>query len=171
MRTCASCRFDNVAEAQFCASCGTALAVPSAAVVPGAVAGAAPGQRPVEASPPCAVCGARPTVSTPIAWSLGLVIFLHHQRIGEDLCRDCGTHYARRYLDRTLMLGWWWVLGFITNLIFIGFDVVALVRYRMLAEPKHPGGVRQYLDPGRPLWQRPGIYVVIVAVVVLRIIS
>ncbi len=79
-------------------------------------------------------------------------------------CRDCGRNVGRSYLDKTLILGWWGVLSFFFNFAHIFTDAGALEKLRSLPEPSG-GNPAQRLSPGRPIYQRAGIYVVLAIVV------
>lgn len=81
-------------------------------------------------------------------------------------CRDCGKAIYRTAMNHTLLAGWWGVISFFANLFFIGQNLVALAKLRGLGEPQRAPG-QAFLPPGKPLYQRPGIFVGLLVVTVV----
>jgi hypothetical protein len=90
---------------------------------------------------PCVVCGMVPTRTMPIRRGVGLLVLMRCVTITKPLCKHHGRQIARQYLTKTLMFGWWSVVGLFVNVFMIVSDLKALSAYRDLPDPAQPGSV------------------------------
>ncbi|MBO0854229.1 MAG: hypothetical protein J2P18_10720 [Nocardia sp.] len=90
-------------------------------------------------------------------------------------CRDCGMATYRKMTVESLWLGWWGIISSIVNPIMMLANLGPRGRILELGAPI-PGSPRPPMDPGKPLYQRPGflapliIFALPVLVLILLII-
>ncbi len=156
--------FPNPATGPYGAPAGGPYRGPAAGPYAGVAAPPSPsGSAPTDC---CRVCGATPALPVMFTQGIGMVMARRTFTARGPFCRDCGRNVGRSYLDKTLMLGWWGVLSFFLNFAHILTDAGALAKLRSLPEPTG-GNPTQRLHPGRPIYQRAGVYVVLGIVVVV----
>ena len=70
------------------------------------------------------------------------------------LCRDHGRELTRQFLRKTMIQGWWEVIGVFVNSWIVARDIAVLRAYGALAPPSglpwanRPGGVLPPVDGG-----------------------
>ncbi|GAB2851478.1 hypothetical protein GCM10027176_63080 [Actinoallomurus bryophytorum] len=76
-------------------------------------------------------------------------------------CRDCGLHTFRRQTTKTLAGGWCSIGALVATPIFLLMNIVARGKVANLPapQPRADGRGQAPLDPGPPVFQRPGAYV------------
>jgi hypothetical protein len=76
-------------------------------------------------------------------------------------CRDCGTHTFRRQTTKTLALGWCSIGAIIITPFFLLMNISARGKVADLPapQPRMDGRGQRPLDPGPPVFHRPGAYV------------
>jgi hypothetical protein len=101
---------------------------------------------------------------------MAYVFAANFEQVEGSFCRDCAQHVGRRSQNRTLLFGWWGILSFFRNLAYVFGNAKQLRTIGQLATPTTPISddppdpnrrpVRQTsgapLDPGRPVFLRPG---------------
>jgi hypothetical protein len=118
----------------------------------------------------CQNCGAHPAVRTSFqsVTSIAIVYVISTNR--GWFCRSCGLATFRQRTNRSLLAGWWGV-GVIGIPILALFNWGRLRKVLRLAPPQPTPGVhaplRAPLDPGKPVWQRPGAIVAAVVLIAL----
>jgi hypothetical protein len=117
-----------------------------------------PGEVPQPPLPRCEVCGGTPAERLDFKTVLGIIIYGQIRSHRGVLCRDCGLSSFRRLTNQTLLAGWWSVVGFFMNIAAVINNWNQWRMLRRLAPPTRSG---QYppLPAGRPLYQRPGVFV------------
>jgi hypothetical protein len=106
----------------------------------------------------CQVCDATPAIPVRFLGHQGMVLLYRQIRYRGTFCRDCGCSVFRTVMNRTLLVGWWGIISAFLNLYAIIVNLGEWNRLRGLAEPVRMSG-RAALDPGRPLFLRPGAWV------------
>jgi hypothetical protein len=72
---------------------------------------------------------------------------------------------SREVLNKTLLTGWWGLISFFTNWYAVFVDTKALWRFRNMPEPTGTPQ-RPPLARGKALYQRAGVYVAVVAMLI-----
>jgi hypothetical protein len=120
----------------------------------------------------CRLCGSGPAAPATFRAVVGAV-FMHTMWTAHGpYCRDCGLHTFRRQTTKTLTGGWCSIGAIILTPIFLLMNISSRGKVAGLPAPQpHPGG-HAPLDPGPPVFQRPGAYVypVLASFLVLAII-
>src|SRR5215472_761760 len=105
----------------------------------------------------CRVCGATPAQQVFFRQHIGIVLVWINRRYGGWLCRTCATGLFRRTMSNTLLTGWWGLLSaFLINPITIVYNLVERFRVSRMTEPVLGDPTRKPMDPGRPVFLRPG---------------
>lgn len=114
----------------------------------------------------CQVCEATPAIPVRLLSHQGMIVLYRQITYRGIFCRDCGLSLFRRVMNRTLLVGWWGIISFFLNSYAILVDLVAWTKLRALAEPVRMSG-KPPLDPGRPVFLRPGLWVTAAAIAIL----
>jgi hypothetical protein len=129
---------------------------------------AEPQAEPQPESGGCVQCGRTPTADVDLRANTGLVLKRRVSRITGPFCRACGMARFREQMDHTLRLGWWGVTSFFSNFAAVYANLRSWSALRRLDPPTgEPAPPASPLDPGRPLYLRPGIYVLLVALMAI----
>ncbi len=96
---------------------------------------------------PCVVCGRAPTRSESIRRHVGIIVMQRFVKLQQPLCREHGIEITNTYLRKTMIEGWWGFISFFVNFGVVASDLVVLVRYRALDEPRDIG---RFLPPPTP---------------------
>ncbi|WP_194289677.1 hypothetical protein [Nocardia macrotermitis] len=113
----------------------------------------------------CAHCGATPAAAVTIRGHRGFIVFMQFLRMSGPFCRDCGLSTYRRMTVESAWLGWWGVASSIINPITMLINLAAYNSISKLAPPL-PGMPGRPMDPGKPLFQRPGALGLLIPIVV-----
>lgn len=174
--TCRFCGADAPVEARRCPSCGKRLAAvravtPADEVAEEVPAPGAPDAAEPEAADPeaadadqivlpefgCYQCFREPAADVELRSNTGLVLGRRYSLVEGRFCRDCGLALYRKHMNHTLLLGWWGIISFFTNFAAIFKNIKGWGVIRSLDAPS--GQAEQPpLEPGRPMYARPGIY-------------
>jgi hypothetical protein len=101
----------------------------------------------------------------------GLVLLFRTETFGGRHCRDCGIAKFRDTTNYTLIAGWWGLISFFVNWVFLIANVVSRRKVNALTRPVRVPGSPPPLDAGRALWKRAGIWVPIGAIVLASVSS
>lgn len=118
----------------------------------------------------CQVCGAQPAAAMVLRQHMGFAVFWMNRRFRLVCCRDCGLAFFRQKQNLTLLTGWWGLAsGLILNWVTIIFNLVQRGTATRLPVPVRPaGGIP--LDPGRPVYLRPGMVLACIAAMLLIVV-
>ncbi len=83
-----------------------------------------------------------PAKEIPVRRQIGMLFVRSTVYSSALLCREHGVKYARWFLIRTCIQGWWGVISFFVNFIAIATDLAAIAQYRRLAPPEGAEVVR-----------------------------
>ena len=127
----------------------------------------APNPAPVGAV--CRLCGSQPAVAATFVQSTGMGLLWRKQTFDGPFCHLCGTATFRDRMNRTLLTGWWGVISFFANFIFVGANLSAFRAVSRLgsAHPTSLSDGRQPLATGASLWHRAGIWVSLAALLIV----
>lgn len=72
----------------------------------------------------CQSCGSQAeTRNVTFNQNIGLLVIRFPSVVQGHLCKRCVHHYFWRMTGVSLVLGWWGIISFITNIIFIAGNV------------------------------------------------
>jgi hypothetical protein len=93
----------------------------------------------------------------------GRLLWMVHKTNKGPFCRDCGTALLRHHQNSTLLQGWFGIFSFFITPITLLLNVGPWVKVRALGPPQRDPSVESRipapLDPGKPIFRRPGPYV------------
>jgi hypothetical protein len=109
----------------------------------------------------CRICGSGPAAPATFRAVVGAVFMHTIWTAHGPYCRDCGLHTFRRQTTKTLTGGWCSVGAIVLTPIFLLMNIVARGKVAGLPapQPRMDGRGQAPLDPGPPVFQRPGAYV------------
>ena len=124
----------------------------------------------------CRICGSAPAARATFRGVVGAVFMHTIWTANGPFCRDCGLHTFRRQTTKSLTGGWCSVGAIVLTPIFLLLNAIARGKVAGLPAPRRymRAQAQAPLDPGPPLFQRPGAYVypaLILVLVTLLIIS
>ncbi|MFJ7590139.1 hypothetical protein ACIQZO_22680 [Streptomyces sp. NPDC097617] len=113
----------------------------------------------------CRLCGAWPAAHATVRGHQGMIVLMRFLSLRGPFCRDCGLATYRRMSSDTLWQGWWGPLSLFITPVTLLMNLGPRAAFRKLAPPA--GGHRPALDPGRPLWRRPPVLLLLVPLLLL----
>jgi hypothetical protein len=121
----------------------------------------------------CDHCGSSPAAEVTLRYETGLLLWRTRHWIDTKVCRCCGIALFRRMQNRTLLTGWWGIISFFVNWTTLARNLAARRKIGRLPEPRPNPDVAAALpgpmDPGRPVYLRPGLLVLAVVVAWLAV--
>jgi hypothetical protein len=120
----------------------------------------------------CKLCGSTPAANMTIHEHNGRLLWMVHKTNKGPFCRDCGTALLRHHQNNTLFQGWFGIFSFFITPVTLLLNLGAWRKVKALGPPQRDPNVQSKipapLNPGKPLFRRPGPYVgaAVVAVVV-----
>ncbi|MGI5225991.1 hypothetical protein [Actinoallomurus sp. CA-142502] len=106
----------------------------------------------------CRLCGSGPAANATFRAVVGAVVMHTIWTASGPYCRDCGLHTFRRLTAKTLTGGWCSVQSIVMTPIFLLMNVSSRSNVANLPAPQPQGDGRAPLDPGPPVFHRPGAY-------------
>jgi hypothetical protein len=110
----------------------------------------------------CRLCGSVPAADVKFRSNTGMVLMWQMKTYPGPFCRDCGTATFRRAMNHTLMLGWFGLISFFANLVFVAMNLAGRAKLAVLGAPTR--GTKIPLPKGRSLFRQAGVYVAVLAV-------
>jgi hypothetical protein len=107
----------------------------------------------------CRLCGSGPAAQATFRAVVGAVFMHTIWTAPGPYCRDCGLHTFRRQTTKTLTGGWCSIGAIVLTPIFLLMNLSSRSNVAKLPAPQPSGDGRAPLDPGPPVFQRPGAYV------------
>ncbi|MFF1639012.1 hypothetical protein ACFVXA_15470 [Streptomyces sp. NPDC058246] len=132
----------------------------------------APGQNPYASAggyapappltPACRICATQPAGDMTIRQHTGLLVAMRFSKMEGPFCRSCATAIHREMTTKTLAGGWWSPvsLALFTPLTLL-WNLYVRTKIRKLAHPTTPSPTGVVMDQGKPVFQRPLAYVVL----------
>ena len=111
----------------------------------------------------CRFCGSAPAMMATVHEHNGYLVMFQHKRLAGPYCRSCGIAVLRRMTNATMLRGWLGIFSFVITPATLVINFVTWLRIRALP-PRAEGPVAP-IDPGAPLYMRPGVYVYSVAMI------
>ncbi|WP_345458109.1 hypothetical protein [Actinoallomurus oryzae] len=106
----------------------------------------------------CRLCGSAPAVQATFRAVVGAVFMHTIWTAPGPYCRDCGLHTFRRQTAKSLTGGWCSIGAIVLTPIFVLMNLSSRSNVAKLPAPQPQGDGRAPLDPGPPVFQRPGAY-------------
>lgn len=116
----------------------------------------------------CRFCGGYPAVEATVRGHQGMIILMRFLKLRGPFCRTCGIASVRDMTSKSLWQGWWGVGSSIINPITMLMNIGPMQKFKSLPEPQ-PGPGRP-MDPGKPLFQRPAMLMLLVPFAVIALI-
>lgn len=116
----------------------------------------------------CTLCGGFPAVQATVRGHQGFLVMMKFLKRKGSFCRTCGIATHREMTTKTLWQGWWGIGSFIITPITVLLNLSPRSKFNKLPAPT--GGVRPPLDPGRPIFARPGAFGALIPVLVVILI-
>jgi hypothetical protein len=104
----------------------------------------------------CRFCGAVPAVNATVRGHQGMIIVMRWLKLQGPFCRTCGIASVRDMTAKSLVQGWWGVGSAIINPFIMLSNLGPMSQFKKLPEPM-PGAPGRPMNPGKPLFQRPAI--------------
>jgi predicted Zn-dependent peptidase len=111
----------------------------------------------------CQVCGRPPAIQVELRRVIGLIILARMVTIRRTVCRQCGIALFRQVSGTSMVLGWWGVVAYPVNLVFLAVNAEQRLRLGRLEAPRGEPTAAP-LPKGPSLWARPEIVVPLLAV-------
>jgi hypothetical protein len=116
----------------------------------------------------CRFCGGYPAAEATVRGHQGMIILMRFLKLQGPFCRTCGIASVRDMTSKSLWQGWWGVGSSIVNPITMLMNIGPMQKFKSLPEPQ-PGPGRP-MNPGRPLFQRPAILMLLVPIAAIALI-
>jgi hypothetical protein len=111
----------------------------------------------------CKLCGSTPAANMTIHEHNGRLLWMVHKTNKGPFCRDCGTALLRHHQNSTLFQGWFGIFSFFITPVTLLLNLGAWRNVKALGPPQRDPNVQSKipapLNPGKPLFRRPGPYV------------
>jgi hypothetical protein len=113
-------------------------------------------------TPPCRICATQPAGDMTIRQHTGLLVAMRFSKMEGPFCRYCATAIHREMTTKTLAGGWWSPvsLALFTPLTLL-WNLYVRTKIRKLPHPTAPSPTGVVMDQGKPVFQRPLAYVVL----------
>jgi hypothetical protein len=115
----------------------------------------------------CQLCGSAPAIKTNLPSLTGLVVAYQFSWFKGWFCRDCGIAIHREQTAKTLVRGWWSLTGPLAVPVLLLANLFRWFKLSRMAAPRPSPGVAapnpRPLPPGRPLFQRPVMLMLVMA--------
>jgi hypothetical protein len=116
----------------------------------------------------CRFCGGYPAVDATVRGHQGLIILMRFLKLRGPFCRTCGVASVRDMTSKSLWQGWWGIGSSIINPITMLINIGPMQKFKSLPEPA-PGPGRP-MDPGKPLFRRPAILMLLLPIALIALI-
>jgi hypothetical protein len=123
----------------------------------------------------CIICASAPTATVTLRAITGIAVIYTITTMRGALCANCGLYYFRRLTTRMLVGGLFSIIPIVAGPFFMLWNLTQRAKIIKLGPPqRHPHATNAPppLDPGRPVFRRPGAYITpaIVLVVLIAIL-
>jgi hypothetical protein len=116
----------------------------------------------------CRFCGGYPAADATVRGHQGMIILMRWLKLTGPFCRTCGIASVRDMTSKSLWQGWWGIGSAIINPFIMLMNIGPMQKFKGLPEPT-PGPGRP-MDPGKPLFQRPAIAMLILPIALIAAI-
>jgi len=116
----------------------------------------------------CRFCGGYPAADATVRGHQGMIILMRWLKLTGPFCRTCGIASVRDMTSKSLWQGWWGIGSAIINPFIMLMNIGPMQKFKGLPEPT-PGPGRP-MDPGKPLFQRPAIAILVLPIALIAAI-
>ncbi|GAA1674520.1 hypothetical protein GCM10009745_16980 [Kribbella yunnanensis] len=116
----------------------------------------------------CRFCGGFPAVDATVRGHQGMLIVMRWLKLTGPLCKTCGTATVRDMTAKTMVQGWWGIGSAIVTPFVMLSNLGPAQKFKQLPEPQP--GQRPPMDPGKPLFKRPQVFVLLVPIAIIAAI-
>ncbi|NUR93728.1 MAG: toxin-antitoxin system, toxin component [Kribbellaceae bacterium] len=116
----------------------------------------------------CRFCGGYPAVDATVRGHQGMIILMRFLKLRGPFCRTCGIASVRDMTSKSLWQGWWGIGSSIINPITMLMNIGPMQKFKRMPEPT-PGPGRP-MDPGKPLFQRPAILMLLLPIAFIALL-
>uniref|UniRef100_UPI000A7A504A LppU/SCO3897 family protein n=1 Tax=Peterkaempfera griseoplana TaxID=66896 RepID=UPI000A7A504A len=116
--------------------------------------------------PTCRFCGSVPAVEATIRGHQGFLVIMRFLKLQGPFCRTCGIAAHRDMTSKSLWQGWWGIASAVINPITMLINIPQRSKINQLPPPM-PGAPGTPMNPGKPIFARPGSWVLLLPVVLL----
>ena len=116
----------------------------------------------------CRFCGGYPAADATVRGHQGMIILMRWLKLTGPFCRTCGIASVRDMTAKSLWQGWWGIGSAIINPFIMLMNIGPMQKFKGLPEPT-PGPGRP-MDPGKPLFQRPVIAMLLLPIALIAAI-
>jgi hypothetical protein len=117
----------------------------------------------------CRFCGAVPAVNATVRGHQGMIVVMRFLKLQGPFCRTCGIASVRDMTAKSLWQGWWGIGSAIINPFTMLSNIGPMSQFKKLPEPA-PGAPGRPMDPGKPLFQRPAIAMLLLPIALITAI-
>lgn len=117
----------------------------------------------------CRFCGAFPAEQATVRGHQGMIVVMRFLKLQGPFCRTCGIATVRDMTAKSLWQGWWGIGSMIVNPITMLMNIEPWSKFRKLPEPA-PGAPGRPMDPGKPLFQRPAMAMLLLPIALIAAI-
>ena len=117
----------------------------------------------------CRFCGAFPAEQATVRGHQGMIVVMRFLKLQGPFCRTCGIAAVRDMTAKSLWQGWWGIGSAIVNPITMLMNIEPWAKFRKLPEPA-PGAPGRPMDPGKPLFKRPAILMLLLPIALITAI-
>ena len=116
----------------------------------------------------CRFCGGFPAVDATVRGHQGMLIVMRWLKMTGPFCKTCGTATVRDMTAKTMVQGWWGIGSAIVTPFVLLSNIAPAQKFKQLPEPQLGPG--RPMDPGKPLFKRPHIFMLLIPIAIIAAI-
>ncbi|MFC9688700.1 toxin-antitoxin system, toxin component [Kribbella sp. NPDC056951] len=116
----------------------------------------------------CRFCGGFPAVDATVRGHQGMLIVMRWLKLTGPFCKTCGTATVRDMTAKTMVQGWWGIGSAIVTPFVMLSNLGPAQKFKQLPEPQP--GQRPPMDPGKPLFKRPQVFMLLIPIAIIAAI-
>jgi len=117
----------------------------------------------------CRFCGSFPAVDATVRGHQGMIVVMRFLKLRGPFCRSCGIASVRDMTAKSMWQGWWGIGSSIINPITMLMNIGPMQKFKGLPAPL-PGAPGQPMDPGKPLFRRAPMLVLLLPVLAIVLV-
>jgi hypothetical protein len=95
-----------------------------------------------------------------------MIVVMRWLKLEGPFCRTCGIATVREMTAKSLYQGWWGIGSAVVNPFVMLSNIGPWSTFKKLPEPA-PGAPGRPMDPGKPLFQRPAIAMLLLPIALI----
>ncbi|WP_433156971.1 LppU/SCO3897 family protein [Kribbella sp. CA-247076] len=117
----------------------------------------------------CRFCGAFPAEQATVRGHQGMIVVMRFLKLQGPFCKTCGIATVREMTAKSMLQGWWGIGSMIVNPITMLMNLEPWAKFRKLPDPA-PGAPGRPMDPGKPLFRRPAVLMLLLPIALITAI-